>query len=51
MRMRIYAFGNVLRQPVFWFDFKNSSPSNIINRLAREAPLVKSASTSYTHKI
>ncbi|KAL5234824.1 hypothetical protein ACI65C_002234 [Semiaphis heraclei] len=44
MRMRIYAFGNVLRQPVFWFDFKNSSPSNIINRLAREAPLVKSAS-------
>lgn len=43
MRMRIYAFENVLRQPVFWFDFKSSSPSIIINRLAREAPLVKSA--------
>ncbi|XP_025201296.1 multidrug resistance protein 1A-like isoform X2 [Melanaphis sacchari] len=43
MRMRIYAFENVLRQPVFWFDFKSSSPSVIINRLDREAPLVKSA--------
>ncbi|XP_022176201.1 multidrug resistance protein 1B-like isoform X3 [Myzus persicae] len=43
MRMRVYAFENVLRQPVFWFDFKSSSPSNIISSLAREAPLVKSA--------
>ncbi|CAI6347628.1 unnamed protein product [Macrosiphum euphorbiae] len=43
MRMRVYAFENVLRQPIFWFDFKSSSPSNIISRLARETPLVKSA--------
>ncbi|XP_060871148.1 ATP-dependent translocase ABCB1-like [Metopolophium dirhodum] len=43
MRMRVYAFKNVLRQPIFWFDFKSSSPSNIISRLARETPLVKSA--------
>ncbi|XP_060833703.1 ATP-dependent translocase ABCB1-like isoform X3 [Rhopalosiphum padi] len=43
MRIRIYAFENVLRQPVFWFDFKSSSPSIIISRLSREAPLVKSA--------
>jgi len=44
MRMRVYAFKNVLCQPVFWFDLKSSSPSNIISRLSREAPLVKSAS-------
>ncbi|XP_016663132.1 multidrug resistance protein 1A isoform X2 [Acyrthosiphon pisum] len=43
MRLRVYAFENVLRQPIFWFDFKSSSPSNIISRLAKETPLVKSA--------
>lgn len=51
MRMRIHAFENVLRQPVFWFDFKSSSPNIIINRLAREAPLVKSASIVTSIKI
>lgn len=42
MRLRVQAFENVLRQPVFWFDLKSSSPGNIITRLARDAPLVKS---------
>jgi len=51
MRMRVYAFENVLRQPIFWFDFKSSSPSNIISRLAKETPLVKSASTVTKLKI
>lgn len=51
MRMRVYAFENVLRQPIFWFDFKSSSPSNIISRLAKETPLVKSASTVKKLKI
>lgn len=45
MRLRVQAFENVLRQPVFWFDLKSSSPGNIITRLARDAPLVKSVST------
>lgn len=45
MRLRVQAFENVLRQPVFWFDLKCSSPGNIITRLARDAPLVKSVST------
>jgi len=45
MRMRVKAFENVLRQPVFWFDLKNSSPGNLITRLARDAPLVKSVSS------
>jgi len=45
MRMRIQAFENVLRQPVFWFDLKSSSPSNIVTRLARDVPIVKSVST------
>lgn len=44
MRMRVKAFENVLRQPVFWFDLKNSSPGNLITRLARDAPIVKSVS-------
>lgn len=43
MHMRVDAFENVLRQPIYWFDFKSSSPNNIISILAREAPLVKSA--------
>lgn len=44
MRMRVQAFENVLRQPVFWFDLKSSSPGNLITRLARDAPLLKSVS-------
>ncbi|XP_025418287.1 multidrug resistance protein 1-like [Sipha flava] len=43
MRMRVQAFENILRQPVYWFDLKSSSPGNLITRLARDAPLVKSA--------
>lgn len=42
MRMRVQAFENILRQPVYWFDLKSSSPGNLITRLARDAPLVKS---------
>lgn len=44
MRMRVQAFENILRQPVYWFDLKSSSPGNLITRLARDAPLVKSVS-------
>lgn len=44
MRMRAQAFENVLRQPVFWFDLKSSSPGNLVTKLARDAPLVKSVS-------
>lgn len=46
MRMRVQAFENALRQPIFWFDMKNSLPSNIVTTLARDAPLVKSVSTN-----
>lgn len=45
MRLRVKAFENILRQPVFWFDFKNSSPGYLTTRLARDAPIVKSVST------
>jgi len=45
MRLRIQAFKNVLRQPIFFFNLKSSSPDNIMTRLARDAPLVKSVST------
>lgn len=45
IRMRVQAFENVLRQPVYWFDFKSSSPSNLITILAKEAPLVKLVSS------
>lgn len=44
MRMRVQAFENILRQPVFWFDLKSSSPGNLVTKLARDAPLVKSVS-------
>ncbi|XP_050434282.1 ATP-dependent translocase ABCB1-like [Adelges cooleyi] len=43
MRMRVNAFENILRQPIFWFDLKSSAPGNLISRLARDAPIVKSA--------
>lgn len=42
--MRAQAFENILRQPVFWFDLKSSSPGNLVTKLARDAPLVKSVS-------
>lgn len=45
MRLRVKAFENILRQPVFWFDLKSSSPSNLTTRLARDPPVVKSVST------
>lgn len=45
MRVRVQSFENILRQPIFWFDLKSSSPGNLITRLARDAPLVKSVSS------
>lgn len=48
MRIRIQAFENILRQPIFWFDLKSSSPSNLTTRLARDAPLIKSVSKVVT---
>lgn len=50
MRMRVQAFENIVRQPVFWFELKNSLPINIINRLARDGPLVKSVSINVKKK-
>nr|CAD7393557.1 unnamed protein product [Timema cristinae] len=43
LRLRLEAFANILRQPVGWFDLETSSPGRLITRLARDAPLVKSA--------
>ncbi|XP_050546689.1 ATP-dependent translocase ABCB1-like [Daktulosphaira vitifoliae] len=43
MRMRSIAFLNILRQSVGWFDNKDSSPGNLITKLARDAPVVKAA--------
>ncbi|XP_050420409.1 ATP-dependent translocase ABCB1-like isoform X2 [Adelges cooleyi] len=43
MRMRTMAFVNILRQAVGWFDYKDSSPGNLITTLARDAPVVKAA--------
>ena len=40
-RARALVFENILRQPVGWFDLDASSPGILINRLARNAPLIK----------
>lgn len=40
-RVRLLVFENILRQPVGWFDLETSSPGILVNRLARNAPLVK----------
>lgn len=42
-RLRVLAFSNILRQPVSWMDQEDSSPYKLCMRLARDAPLVKSA--------
>lgn len=39
--MRALVFENILRQPVGWFDFEASSPGILVNRLARNIPLIK----------
>lgn len=43
MRMRLLAFKNICYQAVGWFDLESSSAGRLINRLARDAPLVKAA--------
>lgn len=43
MRMRSKAFNNILRQSISWFDLESSTSGYLITRLARDAPLVKSA--------
>ncbi|XP_026274262.1 ATP-dependent translocase ABCB1-like isoform X2 [Frankliniella occidentalis] len=43
MRMRLFAFKNICDQAVGWFDLESSSAGRLINRLARDAPLVKAA--------
>ncbi|KAK7863891.1 hypothetical protein R5R35_007224 [Gryllus longicercus] len=44
MRLRLKAFQNILTQAVGWFDMETSAPGRLITRLARDAPLIKSAS-------
>ncbi|XP_050546775.1 ATP-dependent translocase ABCB1-like isoform X3 [Daktulosphaira vitifoliae] len=45
MQIRINTFENILRQPIYWFEFKNSHPNTLINKLAKEAPLIKSVAS------
>ncbi|XP_014273830.1 ATP-dependent translocase ABCB1 isoform X2 [Halyomorpha halys] len=40
-RIRDKTMFNALKQEISWFDYTNCSPSIIINRLARDAPIVK----------
>lgn len=49
MRMRLLAFQNICYQAVGWFDLESSSAGRLINRLARDAPLVKAVSFIPTH--
>lgn len=49
-RTRLLVFENLLRQPVAWFDQEASSPSILVNRLARTAPLIEAVRlSSYSH--
>ncbi|XKL66217.1 hypothetical protein PGB90_009637 [Kerria lacca] len=43
VRVRAQVFENILRQPVGWFDLETSSPGILVNRLARNIPLIKAA--------
>lgn len=43
-RMRGKAFENILRQPIGWFDLDTSAPGVLVNRLARNIPLIKAVS-------
>lgn len=43
VRIRLLAFTNITRQSIGWFDMDNNSAGRLITRLAREAPLIKSA--------
>ncbi|KAK7600963.1 hypothetical protein V9T40_008404 [Parthenolecanium corni] len=42
-RMRGKVFGNILCQPMGWFDLDTSAPGVLVNRLARNIPLIKAA--------
>ncbi|XP_073971363.1 ATP-dependent translocase ABCB1-like isoform X2 [Rhodnius prolixus] len=43
-RLRTKSFNNILRQEISWFDDENYSVGRLITKLARDAPIVKSAS-------
>lgn len=43
-RMRGKVFGNILCQPMGWFDLDTSAPGVLVNRLARNIPLIKAVS-------
>lgn len=46
-RARLLVFENLLRQPVGWFDLETSSPGILVNRLARNAPLIKAVRINF----
>lgn len=48
MRLRTMAFTNILKQAVGWFDNNDSSPGHLTTKLARDAPVVKAVSVTYT---
>ena len=43
-RMRCQVFENIMCQPIGWFDLETSSPGVLVNRLARNIPLIKAVS-------
>lgn len=49
LRARGEVFENVLRQPVGWFDLETSTPGIIVNRLARNVPLIKAVGNRYSY--
>lgn len=47
VRVRAQVFENILRQPVGWFDLETSSPGILVNRLARNIPLIKAVYNTF----
>ncbi len=41
LRLRMYAYISILRQPISWFDSQAHSPARLYTRLASDVPFVK----------